>query len=223
MGLQAFKIILGRDFLLAYRHRAETFYPLLFFIIIVVLFPLAVTPDTKLLQIIASGIIWIGALLAILLSLNNLFRHDFEDGALEQFILSPYPLATLVLAKILVYWIITSLPLIIITPLLALLLHLPNHGILILLMSLLLGTPILCFIGAITAALTVALHQNGVLLALLTLPLYIPVLIFGAGAVSNAVVGLPAESGLIMLAAILVLTLTLAPFAIVGALRISVE
>lgn len=223
MNWQVFKIILEHDLLLAYRQRNEIFYPLIFFIIVVTLFPLAITLDENLLQTIAPGIIWVGALLATLLSINHLFRDDFNDGTLEQFILSTHSLSLLVITKIIVYWLSASLPLIIVSPLLAFLLHMTNHSILVLLLSLLLGTPLLCFIGGITAALTVALHQNSVLLALLTLPLYIPVLIFGAGSVRNAMLGLPAAGGLIMLAAMLVLALTLAPFAIVGALKLSVE
>lgn len=218
-----FRALVARDVLLAYRRRGETFNPLLFFILVVALFPLAVTPEMATLTVVGPGIIWVAALLATLLSLDNLFHSDFDDGALEQLLLSPYPLSMLVSAKILAHWLVTGLPLVIAAPLLALLLHLSTHAIEILLLSLLLGTPVLSLIGAIGAGLTVGLRHGGVLLALIILPLYVPVLIFGAGAVINAMTGAPVQGQLIMLAAFLVLAVTLAPLASAGALRVCVN
>lgn len=218
-----FYILLKRDLTLAARHRAEIANPLLFFVIVVSLFPLAISPDSKDLQVIAPGVIWVAALLAAMLSLDSLFRSDFEDGSLEQFALSSYSLSILVLAKVLAHWIMTGLPLIILAPLLAVLLFLPDNAMFTLIATLALATPILSLVGAIGVALTVGLRRGGVLLSLLVLPLYIPVLIFAANAVNEAARGFPVAGQLYFLGALLCLSLTLAPLAIAAALRISLS
>ena len=210
-----------RDLKMAIRRRSELLNPLLFFILVVSLFPLGVGPGPQLLQEIAPGVVWVAALLATLLSMERLFRSDFEDGALEQLLLSPHALSLLVLAKVFAHWLVTGLPLILVSPLLGLLLHLPVEGIAALPVTLLLGTPALSLIGAIGVALTVGLRRGGVLLTLLILPLYVPVLIFGTAAVAAAAAGLPIAGQLALLGALLALALTLAPFATAAGLRIS--
>lgn len=215
--------LLKRDLTLAYRHRSELANPLLFFIIVVSLFPLGISPETKILQQIAPGIIWVAALLAAMLSLDNLFRSDFEDGSLEQMALTSHSLSLLVLSKIFAHWLLTGLPLLIIAPLLGVLVALPSEAMWALMATLALGTPILSLIGAIGVALTVGLRRGGILLSLLVLPLYIPVLIFGANAVATAGSGLPVMGQLYFLGALLSLSLTLSPFATAAALRISLS
>jgi len=221
--LTAFSILLKRDLTLAYRHRAELANPLLFFIIVVSLFPLGISPESKILQGIAPGVIWVAALLAAMLSLDSLFRSDFEDGSLEQISLSAHSLPLLVLAKVLAHWLITGLPLLLLAPFLGLLLFLPEQAMFTLIATLALGTPILSLVGAIGVALTVGLRRGGVLLSLLILPLYIPVLIFAAGAVNEAARGFPVAGQLYFLGALLTLSLTLSPFATAAALRISLS
>lgn len=223
MSITAFFYLLSRDLLLAYRHRSQLIQPLLFFIIIVTLFPLAISSDAALLQKIAPGIIWVASLLATLLGLEHLFHPDFIDGSLEQFILSPYPLSLWVLAKVIAHWLITGLPLIVLTPLLGIMLHLPEHVVIVLIITLLLGTPTLSLLGSIATALTLGLRQGGVLLALIVLPLYIPVLIFAAGAVNSAMMSLPIQSEIALLGAILILSLTLAPLTTAAALKIGAQ
>lgn len=224
MGLiDAFQLILKRDLLLAFRRRSEVVNPLIFFLLVATLFPLGITPERKMLALIAPGVIWVAALLAVMLSLDQLFKHDYEDGSLNLLVLSPVPLFWLVLAKVLVHWIVTGALLLVFAPILALMLHLPPEGWWPLLVSLLLGTPLLSLIGAIGAALTVGLKKGGVLLSLLVLPLNIPVLIFGSGAVIASTQALPYSGQLLWLAVLLVLGITLAPFAIAAGLRISVS
>jgi heme exporter protein B len=220
---RAFSALLQRDLLLAFRHRGELANPLLFFMIVVTLFPLGVSPEEPLLRKIAPGVIWIAALLAALFSLENMFRSDFDDGALEQIALSPHPLSVLVLAKVLAHWLVSGLPMLLMAPLLALFLAMPTRAIYALELTLLVGTPLLSLIGAIGVALTVGLRRGGILLTLLVLPLYIPVLIFATNAVSAAGAGMPVEGQLYFLAALLALALTLAPFATAAALRISLS
>lgn len=220
---RAFSALLQRDLLLAFRHRGELANPLLFFMIVVTLFPLGVSPEEPLLRKIAPGVIWIAALLAALFSLENMFRSDFDDGALEQIALSPHPLSVLVLAKVLAHWLVSGLPMLLMAPLLALFLAMPARAIYALELTLLVGTPLLSLIGAIGVALTVGLRRGGILLTLLVLPLYIPVLIFATNAVSAAGAGMPVEGQLYFLAALLALALTLAPFATAAALRISLS
>lgn len=217
------KYLLTRELLLAYRQRHDLLNPLVFFTIIVSLFPLAISPNPQQLQMIAPGVVWVAALLACLLSLDRLFSHDAQDGTLEQLLLSPHPLALLVLAKVLAHWLVTGLPLILVALLLGLLLNIPSDGLGYLLASLILGTPLLSLVGAIGAAFTVKLPQSGVLLALLVLPLYIPILIFGASAASVASTGLSAHGQLAWLGSLLMLALCLTPPTIAAALRIGVE
>jgi len=215
--------IFKRDLLIAFRRRSEIIHPLIFFVMVISLFPLAIGDDKVLLQKIAPAILWVTALLATMLSLDNLFRSDFEDGSLEQMTLLKTPLSFLVTAKIAAHWFITGLPLILITPLLAVLLYLPSESISMLLLTLLLGTPTLSLIGAVGIALTVGLRQGGVILSLLILPLYIPVLIFATLAMQNVEQGFSAEAQIAMMIAILVLAITLSPFAIAAALRVSLN
>ncbi|MCX7109271.1 MAG: heme exporter protein CcmB [Proteobacteria bacterium] len=215
--------MMKRDLLLAFRHRGELANPLLFFFMIVTLFPLGVSPEVALLRKIAPGVIWIAALLAALFSLESLFRSDFEDGALEQMLLSPQPLSVLVLAKVLAHWLVSGLPMLLLAPLLGLLLAMPERAIAALELTLAIGTPLLSLIGAIGVALTVGLRRGGVLLTLLIMPLYIPVLIFATNAVTAAAAGMPIAGQIYFLASLLVLALTLAPLAIAAALRISVS
>lgn len=218
----AFAAVLRRDLTLALRRRSQLANPLLFFIIVVSLFPLGIGPDKPLLQTIAPGVIWVGALLAAMLSLESMFRSDFEDGTLEQLLLSPHPLPVLVLAKILAHWLVTGLPLLLLAPLLGLLLHLEGGVLPYLAATVALGTPVLSLVGAIGTALTVGLNRGGVLLSLLVLPLYIPVLIFAAGAVSQAGAGLDISGQLALLGALCALSVALAPVATAAALRVSV-
>lgn len=221
--LTAFVGVLRRDLQLSIRARNELFNPVFFFILVVSLFPLGIGPNPQILAEIAPGVIWVAALLATLLSMERLFRSDFEDGALEHLLLSPYSLPLLVLAKVLAHWLVTGLPLILVSPLLGVLLHMPGGAIRILPLTLLLGTPILSLIGAIGVALTVGLRRGGVLLTLLALPLYVPILIFGTAAVAAAASGLPVSGQLALLGALLALALTLSPVATAVGLRISAE
>lgn len=218
----AFIGLVRRDLLLAYRHRSELANPLVFFVMVVTMFPLALGADSGVLQKLAPGAVWVAALLAAMLSLDSMFRSDFEDGSLEQIVLSPQPLAVLVVAKVLAHWLVTGLPLLILAPVLGVLLQLPTQALGMLLLSLLLGTPTLSFIGAIGVALTVGLRRGGLLLSLLVLPLYVPILIFAASAVGDAAAGLETGAQISLLGAMLVLSLTLAPLAAGAALRISV-
>ena len=221
--LSAFITLIRRDLMLSYRHRNELLNPLLFFVIVVTLFPLGTSPEKTLLQEMAPGVIWVAALLAAMLSLDTLFKADFEDGTLEQMLLSPHSNAVLVLAKIISHWLVTGLPIILLAPLLGLFMYLPGEGITTLMLTLLIGTPVLSLIGAIGMALTLGLNRGGMLLSLLVLPLYIPVLIFSASAVDASLAGLSVKGQLYFLAALLVLSITLAPLATATALKISAE
>ncbi|MFL9812368.1 heme exporter protein CcmB [Stutzerimonas sp. VN223-3] len=217
-----FTLLLVREGRLLFRRPAELANPLVFFAIVIALFPLAVGPESQLLQTISPGLVWVAALLAVLLSLDGLFRSDFEDGSLEQWVVSPHPLALLVLAKVLAHWAFSGLALVLLAPLLGLMLGMPLSALPVLLMSLLLGTPVLSLLGAVGAALTVGLKRGGLLLALLILPLYIPVLILGSGALQAALQGLPAAGHLLWLSSLTALAVTLTPFAIAAGLKISV-
>jgi len=220
---RAFTLLLKRDLTLAVRHRAEMINPLLFFILVTSLFPLGVGANPNLLQAIGPGVIWVAALLAALLSLDSIFRSDFEDGTLEQFLLSSHPVSILVLAKVTAHWLITGLPLLLVSPLLGVLLGLTGDGIRILMITLLLGTPVLSLLGAVGVALTVGLRKGGMILSLLVLPLYVPLLIFAASAVDTAAAGLPVTAHLLFISALLVLALSLSPPATAAALRISLS
>jgi heme exporter protein B len=220
---RAFLILIRRDLMLAVRHRAEMANPVLFFILVTSLFPLGIGANPALLQAVAPGVIWVAALLAALLSIENVFRSDFEDGSLEQYLLSSHPLSVLVLAKITAHWLVTGLPLLLISPLLGILMGLPIDAIKILFITLLLGTPVLSLIGAVGVALTVGLRKGGMILSLLVLPLYVPVLIFASSAVDSAAAGLPVTAHLSLITALLVLALSLSPFATAAALRVSLS
>ena len=213
--------LLRRDLQLVWRRRGDALNPLLFAIIVVALFPFALGPETMVLARIAAGTIFVAVLLAMLLSLDALFRSDLEDGSLEQLVLSPHPLALLLGCKILVHWFTTALPLIIIAPLLAQLLLLPAPVLSVLLAALALATPLLSLIGAVCVALTVGMRRSGMLLTLLVLPLIVPALIFGAGACNAAQDGFAYAAPLLWLAAWLALAAILAPLAAAAALRIS--
>lgn len=212
-----------RDLLLVFRRRSDIVNPLLFFTIAVTLFPLGISPDAVFLAQIAAGVLWVAALLATLLSLDSLFQQDMADGSLEQLVISPHPLAVLVLSKVLVHWLVTGLPLTLLAPLLAVMMFLPDAGFSTLFISLLLGTPTLSLIGAIGAALTVGLRRTGVLMTLLILPLYIPVLIFGTGAVISASQGMAVTGHLAILGALFLVALVSAPLAAGAALKISLN
>lgn len=211
------------ELLLALRRRADIANPLLFFVTVLALLPIGVGPEPELLARLAPGMIWVVALLATLLSQESLFRADFEDGSLEQLALTPQPLYFAVLAKVSVHWLVTGLPLALLSPLLGMMLNLPDDGYLSLFLSLLPGTASLSLIGAVGAALTVALRRAGLLLALIVMPLYVPVLIFGTGAVQAAVDGYAYGPQLAILAALLAAGTALAPLAAAGAIRISLD
>lgn len=221
--MNAFMAMLRRDFALAWRSRGDLVNPLGFFVMVVALFPLGMSPDPALLAQVGPGLVWVAALLAVLLSLENLFRGDREDGALEQVLLSATPLPLLVLARVLAHVATVGAPLVVISPLLALMLNVQGDAFAALLAGLALGVPVLCMVGAIGAALTTGLARGGVLVALIVLPLYVPVLVFGAGAAYAAGLGLPFAGQLAILGALLAFSVALAPFAIAGALRISVS
>jgi heme exporter protein B len=221
--LSMFRWIVARDLTLAWRRRADVLSTLFFFVIVVSLFPLGIGPEIKLLRSIAPGVVWVAALLASMLSLGRLFANDHQDGTLEQMLLTPQPLYLVVLGKVLAQWLVAEVPLVLIAPLLGVQFGLAPDTLLILCISLLLGTPILSLIGSIGAALTLGLRGGGVLIALLILPLYIPVLIFGAGAVDATISGMSPQANVYLLAAFLVVTLVFAPWATSAALRISLE
>jgi heme exporter protein B len=224
LGLAAsLRATLTRELQVALRSPGNMLNPLMFFIIAVSLFPLGGGADPEWLGRIAPGVLWVTALLAVMLSMESLFRSDFEDGTLEQLLLSPQPLYFHLLMKVFGHWLVTGLPLVVVAPVLAYMLALPAEGYAPLLWGLLLGTPTLNFIGAIGTALTVGLARSGLLLAVLVLPLSIPVLVFGAGMVETTLNGLPVAGIAAVLAALLVLALTLSPLAIAAALRISVN
>ncbi|MDP2227494.1 MAG: heme exporter protein CcmB [Moraxellaceae bacterium] len=213
--------LLVRDLRLALRQPGDWLTPLGFFLLVVTLFPLAVTPEASQLQLMAPGVIWVAAMLAMLLSLDSLFRQDMEDGALEQMLVAPSPLPLLVLAKVLAHWLQTGFLLVVLSPVAAIMLALPAAVLPVLMLTLLLGTPVLSLVGAIAAGLTVALRRAGALVPLITLPLMVPVVVFATGAVQAAVLGMPVAGYLALLGAFLVLALTLVPFAVAASLRIA--
>lgn len=219
----AMKAVFVRDLKTAFRQPQDLLNPLLFFVMVVTLFPLGVSPEVSFLQQAGSGILWVAALLSVLLSLDHLYRHDFDDGTLEQLVLQPQPLFLLVLAKSLAHWVLTGLPLVLLAPVLGVMVHLDGNSVAVLCLTLLIGTPVLSLIGSIGAALTLGLRSAGVLLSLLIIPLYIPVLIFGTGTVMAASEGSPVAGQLALMGAFLMLALTLAPFASAAALRISLS
>jgi len=220
--MNAVAYMIKRDLLLVYRQRAELVNPLLFFILVILLFPLGIGVQPKLISQVAPAIIWVAALLAVMLSIDRLFRSDFQDGTLEHLLLSAHPLSLLVLGKIIAHWLVTGLPLILLTPLLAVFLGLNVETTRIIMVTLILGTPALSALGAIGAALTVGLRRGGVLLAILVIPLYIPVLIFATMAVEHAATSAPVIADLSMLTAFLILSVTLAPLPAAAALKVSI-
>lgn len=219
-----FGIILKRDLLLALRRRSEIFTVLFFFIVVISLFPLGVGTEEKILQQMAPGVVWISALLASTLALDRLFSADYEDGTLEKIVLAPSSLSVSVFAKILAHWLLTGLPLVLISPLVGLFYHLPMHSVFIMMLVLLIGTPVLSMLGAIAAALTLGLRGGGVLVSLLVLPLYIPVLVYGAGAISTSMlVGVSIEPYILLLLAFSILSVVFSPWVTAAALKISLE
>ena len=215
--------VLRRDLTLAWRRRGDIAMPVLYALIVVTLFPFALGPEDSLLQRIAGGVVLVTVLLAMLLALDAMFRSDIEDGSLEQLMLAPQPLALMLGMKILAHWITTALPLIVIAPMLAGMLHLPVVAMPVLVYALLLATPLLSLLGAVLVALTAGTRRSGMLLALMLLPLCVPVVIFAAGAVAAAQQGLPWLAPIAWLGAALVMALVLAPLACAAALRIALD
>lgn len=215
--------LIKHEFVSLWRNSHDWLYPIGFFVLVMLLFPLAISIDPILLKQIAPGVIWVAALLAMLLGLESLFRDDYLSGVLEQCLLSAYPLAGLVFIKIGLRWLITIVPILFIAALMGALLHLTPHAIGILLLTLALGTPILLLLGAIGAALTVALPRSGLLLGVIILPLYIPVLIFGAGAVAQAEAGVAVIGVLALLLALLIVATVVLPVVIAAALKIGMS
>ncbi len=216
-------LVIRRDLLLAMRRRADVLTTLIFFVMVVSLFPLGVGPEPEMLRKMASGVVWVAALLASMLSLPRMFSADYLDGTLEQMLLAPQSLTALVLGKIVAHWALSGLPLVLIAPVLGLQFDMSPQALWMLVLALLLGTPILSMIGAIGAALTLGLRGGGVLVSLLVLPLCIPVLIFGAGAVEAVTSGMSAVSNLSLLGAFMLFALVFTPFVAAQALRISME
>jgi len=212
-----------RDILLGWKRPGDVLNPLFFFAMVSTLFPLALGPSSEQLGVIGPGVIWVAALLAALLSLNSLFLSDFEDGSLDQLLLSPQPLAVLAFGKAIGHWMVSGLPLVVISPLVAVSFQMPEQSIWVMALTLFFGTLSLSMLGSIGAALTVGLHRGTALLSLLILPLAMPVLIFGARTVSLAAADDAVAAGIYFLAAYCMLALTLAPFATAAALRISNE
>jgi len=217
-----FFALLRRDIKLGLRQSGEWVNPLAFFVMVITLVPLAISPTPSLLAQVGPGILWIAALLSVLLAMDSLFRQDFDDGSLEQLLLIPTPLPSLVLAKVLAHWLLTGLSLTLLSPLMAVLLNLPLSVVPVLMLTLLIGTLTLSLISAIAAALTVGLRRGGVLVTLISLPLHIPVLIFATAAVQAKLDGLPVIGFLALLAAFLLIALVLAPFAAAASLRLAI-
>ncbi|MEG9490675.1 heme exporter protein CcmB [Mannheimia indoligenes] len=215
--------IIQRELTIAFRKPSEILNPLWFFLMVITVFPILMGPNPELLGKIAGGIAWVAALLSALLSFERLFRDDYLDGSLEQLMLLPLGLPQVALAKVIAHWILTGLPLILLSPIAAILLLLETHVWWALVMTLLLGTPILSCLGAIGVALTVGLRKGGTLLSLLILPLFLPVLIFAAAVLEAATLNMGYSGQLAIIGAILAVTLTFSPFAIAGALRISLN
>ena len=221
--MSAFWAIVRRDITLAMRRKAEVITAVFFFVVVAALFPLGIGPDMATLRLTAPGILWIGALLACMLSMGRLFAADYADGTLEQMALSPNGLSVLVAAKILAHWCLSGLPLVLLAPILGLQFDLPTNALWVLTLSLLLGTPLLSLIGAIGAALTLGVRGGDVLLSLLVLPLYVPALIFGAGAVQAEMSGLGASAHLSVLTAMALVAAVFSPWASAAALRLVLE
>lgn len=214
--------VVWRDLMLAWRRRADVLSTLFFFIIVVTLFPLSIGPEEQLLRLIAPGVVWVAALLASMLSLGRLFANDYQDGTLEQLLLTPQPLYLIVIGKVLAHWVVAELPLVLIAPIVGIQFGLSRETLTILFVSLLIGTPVLSLVGSVGAALTLGL-RGGVLISILVLPLYIPTLIFGAGAVEASIMGTSPQPHLYLLGAVAIVALIFSPWATSAALRISLE
>ncbi len=223
MTWSATRALMARDLRLLWRRRGDAAQPVLFALLVVVLFALALGGEARALASVAPAVLWLAVLLAGLLALDSLFRGDADDGSLEQWMLAPVPLAWLVLVRTCMHWATTALPLIVAAPLLGELLHLPRDQLPVLLASLALGTPLLSLLGAVVAALTVGMRRSGILVALLALPLYVPVLVFGAGSVAATAQGLDPTGALLLLGAGLVAGAVLAPLAAAAAIRIALN
>jgi heme exporter protein B len=213
--------VVKRDFALAYRQRAELMQPIMFFLMVVTLFPLAIGPNPQTLQLVSGAVVWVAAILSLLMGLERLFRDDYMDGSLEQLILSPTPLYMIVLVKVIAHWLVNIFPLLVISPLLALFLNMTHTMYFTLILTLLLGTPIISLVGAIGVALTVGLQRSGVLVALLLIPLFIPLLIFATSAIESASMNLPISFQLGIMASLLLFSLAIAPMVIAYSLRVS--
>jgi len=221
--MSAFTAVLRRDMRLALRQSANNFTMVAFFAIVTVLFPFGVGPEAAVLSRIAAGVVWVAALLAALLSLDRVFAVDFEDGTLDQLLLNGQSTLLVVLAKVIAHWLTTGVPLIIMSPVMAVTLQLPAEGYGVLVLALILGTPTVSLIGALGAALVLGARRGGVLLSLLVLPLYIPVLIFGTAAVEAVITGMPSRPMLSILAGLALMAAVLCPFGTAAALRQSAE
>jgi len=221
--MNAFLAILRRDLRVAMKRKVEVLSGLFFYLVVATLFPLAIGSDLDILRKIAPGILWVGALLSSMLTLGRLFEADWQDGTLEQLVLTPHNLSLLVLAKILAHWLLCSLPLVLMSSILGLMFDLPLDYAWVMMATLLLGTPILSCLGAIASALTLGLRGGGVLISLLVLPLYVPVLVFGTGAVESVAAGLGVQAYFSILLAILLPALFFSPWACAQALRVALE
>ena len=220
---RGFLVAFARDARLAVRSKGEVVQALAFFVVVVSLFPLAIGPESALLKRIAPGVVWVAALLSVLLTLPRILANDHADGTLEQLALSVYPLPLIVAGKIVAHWLITGLPLALLSPVLGLQFGLESRELAVMFASLMLGTPVLSLVGSIGAALTLGVRGGSILLALLVLPLYIPVLIFGAGAVEQSMAGIDVSANLSLLGAILLLGGLVVPFAVAVAVKISLD
>lgn len=221
--MNRFLEVVRRDLRLALRQGSDSIMVVTFFVLTVVLFPFGIGPESGVLERVAAGVLWVTALLASLLSLDRLFQADYEDGSLELLVLTPTPLEIVVIAKVCAHWLTTGLPLLVAAPVLAVLLHMNADGFATLLLTMLVGTPILSLIGGIGAALVLGARRGGVLLSLLILPLYVPVLIFGVGAIDAAVGARDATPHLLILSGLLAAALPLSPWATAAALRQALE
>jgi heme exporter protein B len=221
--LQTLGVVVYRDLLLAVRRRSDIANTVLFFVLVVSMFPFGVGPEPNLLRAVAPGVLWVAALLASMLALSRMFAGDHADGTLEQMVMSSVPLSIVVLGKVSAHWLVTGLPLVVLAPVLALQFDVPTSAYGTLMLSLALGTPVLSLIGAIGAALTLGVRGSGVLTALLVLPLYVPVLILGAGAVDGAAAGLDVSAHLLLMGALLVFAMVFSLWPVAAALRVALE
>jgi heme exporter protein B len=221
--MRALLAIIHRDLLLVMCRKSEVLTALFFFVVVTSLFPLGIGADTALLRKIAPGVIWVAALLSTLLGLHRMFAADYQDGALEQLVLSPQSMVLLVAGKIIAHWIVCGLPLVVLAPIIGIQFDLDASSLSVLIATLLLGTPVLSLLGSIGAALTLGVRGGSVLMSLLILPLYIPVLIFGAGAVYANSVGLDISGHFSLLGAVLILALAFVPWVSAAAVKIAIE